>query len=185
MPFDYNYSHFHSGDAVYHLISLTGCSTADIGRSLQWLQRTSNQMSFPALLLADEISPLIHQQTAGTNTVVIDGKAPRPETVALLHLWLRGELQPRNDRRTETLLNAKEWGVLNRYLLVQDMPAVARWMSLSLKTAYYWRQRALVKLGFRNIKDFLRYYPINSVKQIDKKVQTLPTVDNLSLHLCN
>lgn len=166
--FDYNYSHFHSGDAAYHFISLNGCSPADIGRSLLWLQRISHELSFPALLLVDEISPLILQQTTGTNTVVIDGKAPRPKTLALLLLWVRGELKPANGCKVDHQLNAKEWGALNRYLLVQDMPAVARWMNLPLKSAYYWRKRAVVKLGFRHINEFLRYYPVGNARTVQQ-----------------
>lgn len=169
MPFDYNYSHLHSGDAAYHLISFNGCSPADIGRSLLWLQRISHELSFPALLLVDEISPLILQQTTGTSMLVIDGKAPRPKTLALLLLWVKGELKPANSCQDYHPLNAKEWGALNRFLLVQDMPAVARWMNLPLKTAYYWRKRALVKLGFRHINEFLRHYSVGSVKTVKQR----------------
>lgn len=159
-PCVYDFSDYRSGDAAYYLISLTGCASNDVSLSLQWLQRMSYQLSFPALLFVDEASPLICQQTAGTNTVVIDGKNNPQKTREMLLQWLKGELLPSNSCRADTHLNAKEWGVLNRYLLVQDMSAVAKWMNFPVKTAYYWRKRALSKLGFRHINDFVRHYPV-------------------------
>lgn len=162
MSFGYTFPLYPLYDTAKYLISLTGCSPTNICRSLQWLQETSCLLSFPALLLVDEVSPMIRQQTAGTNVVILNGKVPIKKTQDALVSWLNGKLVPEKNCLVTPILNTKEWNILNRYLLVQDMPTVAKWVGLPLKTAYHWRKRALLKLGFNHINQFIRYYPVSS-----------------------
>lgn len=173
MSFSYAYPLYPLYDTAKYLISLTGCSPTNIGRSLQWLQEKSCLLSSPALLLVDEVSPMIRQQTAGTNAVVLNGKVSMKQTQDALVLWLNGELVPEKNCLVTPLLNTKEWNILNRYLLVQDMPAVAKWVGLPLKTAYHWRKRALLKLGFNHINQFIRYYPVGSPVDVTMRGECL------------
>lgn len=162
MPFNYEFPHYPEYDTTKYLISLVGCSPMNIGLSLKWLQEISYLLKFPALLLVSEVSPIISQQTAGTNTVIIDGRRDIKSIKNALASWLRGELLPSENCKRTIPLNAQEWDVLNCYLRVHDMFAVSRWMDMPIKTAYYWRKSTLLKLGFNHINDFLRFYPVSS-----------------------
>lgn len=86
-----DFAHYRVEHATYYAIALTGCSPIDIARSLQWLQNEFYQLSFPTLLLVDEMTPLVRQQTVGTNTVVIDAKISLQEMRDTLLLWLYGK----------------------------------------------------------------------------------------------
>lgn len=157
-PLPHDFSHYRVEYAAYCIIALVDCSPLEITRNLQWLQSVSYQLHFPVLLLVDEETPIIHQQTLGTHAVVLVTKTSLHCMRESVLSWMNGTLQPRKGNDTGVSLCVKEWTALNRYLLVHDMHAVAAWMNISTKNAYYWRKRALKKLGFQHINDFVRFY---------------------------
>ncbi|MEG5677638.1 hypothetical protein UXN93_21040 [Enterobacter hormaechei] len=69
-PLPHDFSHHRMEYAAYCIIALVDCSPLEITRNLQWLQSVSYQLHFPVLLLVDEETPIIHQQTPGTHSVV-------------------------------------------------------------------------------------------------------------------
>lgn len=153
----HDFSHYRVEYAAFCIIALVDCSPLEITRNLQWLQSVSYQLHFPVLLLVDEETPIIHQQTLGTHAVVLVTKTSLQSMRESVSLWMSGTLQPRKADANDMSLCAKEWTTLNRYLLVHDMHAVAAWMNISTKNAYYWRKRALKKLGFKHINEFLLF----------------------------
>jgi hypothetical protein len=150
-------SHYRVKYAAYCAIALIDCSPLEITHGLQWLQNVSNQSHFAVLLLVDAVTPLIHQQILGNHTVVLFTKTSLQNIRESVLLWLNGKFPPKKGDDTGVYLCAKEWTALNRYLLVRDMHAVATWMNISTKSAYYWRKRALKKLGFNHLNDFVRF----------------------------
>jgi len=173
-PLPVNFSHYRVEHTVYFIITLVDCSPLEISRSLQWLQSISYQLRFPALLFVDEMTPLIHQQIRGTHAIVL-AKAGLHSMRESVLLWMNGTLQPRKADANDMPLCAKEWTALNRYLLVQNMHAVAAWMNISTKNAYYWRKRALKKLGFKHINEFLLF--INHRRPSPSSLKTHPNAD--------
>lgn len=162
-PLPHDFSHYRVEYATYCAIALIDCSLLEITRSLQWLQAIAYQLHFPILLLVDEVTPLIHQQTLGIPAVILVTSSSLQNTCESVVLWLSGRLHPKKKDGNSVSLCTKEWAVLNRYLLVHDMYAVAAWMNIPQKKAYYWRKRALKKLGFNHLNDFVRFYtPRNS-----------------------
>ncbi|MGX5088812.1 hypothetical protein [Enterobacter sp. UPMP2052] len=155
-PLPVDFSLYRAEHKAYIIITLVDCSPLEISRSLQWLQSISYQLHFPALFLVDEMTPLILQQFRGTHAIVLAKAGLRSMRESVL-LWMNGKLQPRKADANDMSLCAKEWTALNRYLLVQNMHGVAAWMNISTKNAYYWRKRALKKLGFKHINEFLLF----------------------------
>lgn len=158
VPLPHDFSHYRVEYAAYCIIALVDCSSLEITRNLPWLQSVSYPLHFPVLFLVDEETLIIHQQTLGTHAVVLvikTGLHSRRESVLS---WMNGTLQPRKGDDTGVYLCVKEWAASNRYLLVHDIHAVAAWMNISTKNAYYWRKRALKKLGFNHINYFVRFY---------------------------
>lgn len=148
-----------AAEDAYYLIVLTGLSQENLLRSVQWLQLVSSFLTYPTFVVIDDIPSHITEQLKGCNVVPFDKSHSISSLQRALSTWLAHEQWIDEYCPHDDYLAMAEWSIMIRYLQVKNMPQAALLSHYDLKKAYKIRQRAIAKLGFTHINDFLRAYP--------------------------
>lgn len=142
---------------IYHVIVLTGCSPYVICQTLLDLGEKSKYMVHPALVLVDNMQPWFLNIIDNTNLKIVSGKLSTADLISTLNKWLV-DWKDIESARSEPYyigLTRQEVITLSTYMRVKSMKKVSLILNVSTKTSYSHRSSAIIKLGFKNVHDFI------------------------------
>jgi DNA-binding CsgD family transcriptional regulator len=142
---------------LYHAVVLTGCNPYVICQTLLNLGKVSKWMEHSILVLIDDMQPWFLTISDNTNLKIVSGKISTTDLISTLNKWIIGWQDTEYTRCEPDYigLTRQEVITLSTYMRVKSMKKVSMILNVSTKTSYSHRSSAVLKLGFKNVHDFI------------------------------